>query len=783
MNTLLLLSFLLFTFFFRSNVSTCSHPDWLICPPTTAVTITNWTQGSLNGITLSNGLVSRSWVTNATGISVFGLWDFTSSLEDYPYTTSTDTLLRSLTPEGTVSFVLPPGLPNGTVVDVPIGGLTINNNRPGNQNFTLIANNSMTNCPFYSQGPIDSLNSCLTACWNTTNCDIVNWIPDPSNPQNNDCVLRYCDDPFTNPMLSGYTNCFVYATSPPPNKVSPINYGPFLNRTALSNPNVLIPYSNVLIYNGYTINNPSARFNWTAGRRGAPTDINWPPLGLSLTTYFTGSTNSPYAGLDIQVHYEMYVGSPTITKWITVGTFQNPSYNNLFPILLQGIEVETLYLDPDYTPLSPITYPQYDQATAPLYPSSGKLGILVDYYYAANVTWVADSVNSGNTPGSAQPILSVSETPDMEFLLTNTNNNMWTSLRVYEILFDNGPEQGAPVSRYPASETYYGCTLGPCVANSGSAILGGITERRGIIMKKFLSLIAPQGLENPLQNHLTASDSNSIRASCTEMASVGWEMLVLSYGSGFDVENTSPAYLAQYQSDIAFCNNLNIEVGGYDLVGWTRDPGRGWEALNADGSNSGDACFGSGWYDFLLDSILTFREAANLTMIESDGPYAGYSCSNLSHTGHAGQVNSVSMQSRAMGQFYSILQSNGIYINAPDSWFMFGISKMGIGYNEGTFRLSDVDIINLVQRQVIYDATYYTLPSFAWSQIPMQTYNYNSALDLVRFEAAVAAQLSYGIGTFIYQPDGGSFLPAPTAQAILNRWANWFKLSSYLINR
>ena len=96
-----------------------------------------------------------------------------------------------------------------------------------------------------------------------------------------------------------------------------------------------------------------------------------------------------------------------------------------------------------------------------------------------------------------------------------------------------------------------------------------MTERRGLTLRRFISLIAPQGLENPLQNHLTASDSASIRASCSAMASVGFEMLVLSFGSGFDVENADPAYRARIAADIAFCRALGIEVGGYDLIGWS----------------------------------------------------------------------------------------------------------------------------------------------------------------------------------------------------------------------
>lgn len=145
----------------------------------------------------------------------------------------------------------------------------------------------------------------------------------------------------------------------------------------------------------------------------------------------------------------------------------------------------------------------------------------------------------------------------------------------------------------------------------------------------------------------------------------------------------------------------------YDLIGWTRDPGHGWEATNPDGSNrrvffvvavllllryfaravfpcSGNACFcsstdsnctGSGWGGTFLHAALTFANATGLSMLETDGPYAGYSCSNESHAGHSGAANSVALQSRAMASTYSALQSAGLYTNAPDSWFAFGISK------------------------------------------------------------------------------------------------------------
>ena len=40
---------------------------------------------------------------------------------------------------------------------------------------------------------------------------------------------------------------------------------------------------------------------------------------------------------------------------------------------------------------------------------------------------------------------------------------------------------------------------GPCIPGVGTAISGGMTERRGITLRRFINTIAPQALENPLQ--------------------------------------------------------------------------------------------------------------------------------------------------------------------------------------------------------------------------------------------------------------------------------------------
>ena len=46
------------------------------------------------------------------------------------------------------------------------------------------------------------------------------------------------------------------------------------------------------------------------------------------------------------------------------------------------------------------------------------------------------------------------------------------------------------------------------------------------------------------------------------------------------------------------------------------------------------------------DRMLTFIDATGLSMVETDGPYGGYTCSSHSHAHHTGYSDSVWQQNR-----------------------------------------------------------------------------------------------------------------------------------------
>ncbi len=104
--------------------------------------------------------------------------------------------------------------------------------------------------------------------------------------------------------------------------------------------------------------------------------------------------------------------------------------------------------------------------------------------------------------------------------------------------------------------------------------------------------------------------------------------------------------------------------------------------------------------------------------------------------------------------------------------------------NEGTSRLPRREG-SLIIRQVIYDATYYTLPSAAWSFLPLSgcgspDCEYEPVSEnLGDFEVALSAHLALGVSAFLYQ--GTTLYDSPVAAALLSKWSSFFRAFSALL--
>jgi hypothetical protein len=71
---------------------------------------------------------------------------------------------------------------------------------------------------------------------------------------------------------------------------------------------------------------------------------------------------------------------------------------------------------------------------------------------------------------------------------------------------------------------------------------------------------------------------------------------------------------------------------------------------------------------------------------------------------------------------YHWMSEQGIYVNAPDWYFLDGTNKIAMGYREVNFALPRAQQI-ILNRQNIYDATWEKTPSMGWGFVPLTSYH------------------------------------------------------------
>jgi hypothetical protein len=120
----------------------------------------------------------------------------------------------------------------------------------------------------------------------------------------------------------------------------------------------------------------------------------------------------------------------------------------------------------------------------------------------------------------------------------------------------------------------------------------GEDERYTLGVRKIARLLAPWVTESPIFFHATDSTTPGFQSEVDQIANAGFEMIIYSFGSGFNLETADPAYLAAIKSQVAYANSKGVaDVGGYDLIcqdrghgGYGGDVGAEWDTVGADGS-------------------------------------------------------------------------------------------------------------------------------------------------------------------------------------------------------
>ena len=251
-------------------------------------------------------------------------------------------------------------------------------------------------------------------------------------------------------------------------------------------------------------------------------------------------------------------------------------------------------------------------------------------------------------------------------------------------------------------------------------------ERRGLAIRKMYRAIAPWTTSNPIFMHLVSKNDEEVRRAIDQCSATNYESVILSFGSHLNMEDTSLANIKKWKELAAYAHSKNIFIGGYSLFSSRKisdeddviDPATG----KPGGAFFGNApCFGSKWGLAYRDKIKYFFRNTGFNIWENDGPYPGDVCASTTHPGHVGLDDSQWRQMEIQKELYHWLNERGIYINAPDWYFLDGTNKTGIGYREVNFSLPREDQM-ILNRQNIFDGTWEKTPSMGWGFVPLTRY-------------------------------------------------------------
>ena len=74
--------------------------------------------------------------------------------------------------------------------------------------------------------------------------------------------------------------------------------------------------------------------------------------------------------------------------------------------------------------------------------------------------------------------------------------------------------------------------------------------------------IAPWVTENPILMHVRRADNESAKIAIDQCANVGFEMVIMTFGSGFNIEDQSEENLSRMKELADYAHYKGIDLGG-----------------------------------------------------------------------------------------------------------------------------------------------------------------------------------------------------------------------------
>ena len=328
------------------------------------------------------------------------------------------------------------------------------------------------------------------------------------------------------------------------------------------------------------------------------------------------------------------------------------------------------------------------------------------------ITVLSDFMFHGMTISSANQI--GTWTTDETFT-TQVNYELKTPCRLICTL-PNGPEIDlAPNDRFTSPRAILVCHAS--------------TERelRGRDIRGAWKGLAPWTADNPLMLHLTSTDEKIVKTAIDQCAECGFEMVIFSFGSGLNMEDTSLPNINKFKAFADYAHSKGIRIGGYSLLA-SRSVSPQDDVINPLTGKTGGTIFGnspclcSSWGLDYFKRIKRFLKATGFDLLEHDGSYPGDVCASTKHPGHNGTLDSQWRQFELIRDLYVWCRQNNIYLNVPDTYFLCGSNKVGMGYRETNWSLPR-SLQHIHARQNMFDGTWEKLPSMGWMFVPLVQYH------------------------------------------------------------
>jgi hypothetical protein len=444
----------------------------------------------------------------------------------------------------------------------------------------------------------------------------------------------------------------------------------------------------------YQVVSPSNHFGYdrfTYEKIESPLDfkiVYWPyeakyGTGIKLTFWFT---HADLPGFSVAVHYELFDNLPLISKYLTIENLSKTDY------LIDQIVSEQLAIVEEESAVVGKTY-EMKKNHQIYFENNFAFNNAMHAELSDQAThWLADSSYTSQVNYNLMTPAIAKIYPDQGYGINLSTGKSLQSIRSNQLILDSYDR-----------------------------------ERNGLARRKMYRALAPWTTQNPIFMHLVSKTDQEVYTAIKQCVETGYEAVILSFGSHINMEDDSDENLNRWKKMADYAHEKGIKIGGYSLFS-SRTISPEDDVIDPKTGKPGGAFFGnapcmaSNWGLNYLEKIKNFYQTTGFDLFENDGPYPGDVCASTSHPGHAGLEDSQWVQLNLQKELYHWMNERGIYINAPDWYFLDGSHKIAMGYREVNFSLSRTQQ-KILNRQNIYDATWEKTPSMGWGFVPLTAYH------------------------------------------------------------